>query len=93
MKHIAIILTMLFATPTFASLNAIEQKLQSSPAMTKKCDIKIAKLQHIVNRYELIPANRRSGLVKLKLGHFKAELENWKGYCADPDNAVTQGGN
>jgi len=90
MKHIAIILTMLFATPSFAGLNAIEQKLQRSPAMTKKCDDKITALQQIVNKYELIPTSKRSAVVKLKLRHFRAELNNWKGYCVDPDNSVSQ---
>ena len=91
MKHIAIITMLLFSTSASAMLNAIEQKVKDTPQMTATCDKKITYLQKMVNKYQLIPINKRTKLVKLKLGYFKAELKNWKGYCADPDNPVSQG--
>ena len=82
---------MIFATPSFAGLNVIEQKLKATPAMTARCDAKIKYLQGQVNKYRnYIAAGHSVAINKMKLGHFKAELENWKGYCVDPENVVSQ---
>lgn len=91
MKHIIIACLLLFALPASAmKQQSIAQSLKSTPTMSETCVKHIAKYNNIISHYERVPKARRSALAKFKLGHFKAQLLNWKGYCADPDNSVSK---
>ena len=89
MKHITFIFLFLFAFSASAGM-INKQDIRNTEKMSQICIKQIAKYQWFVDKYSAIPPNRRTRLDKLKLGHVRAELENWKGYCSDDDNSVSR---
>ena len=88
MKHLLITLLLVFSVPSYAmGLDHVQKQVRKTPEMSAYCVKKIEKNKKRVKFYEdriALYKERKwkiSKLDKIKLFHFKAELQNWIDYC------------